>query len=101
MQRYRTRPGVVLAGVCGEYVLVAAKSVRDQLPFVTQLNESSAFLWRQLENGADEAALEAAVCEEYEIGDPAAARAAIRDFIGQMLEIGYLIPEEQGGYHEE
>lgn len=96
MRRYHTKHGVVLAGICGEYLLVAAKSARDSLSYVTQLNESSAFLWKVLENGADEQTLEERVLEEYEIEDPAAARMAIRDFIEQMLSAGYLIEEKQG-----
>lgn len=93
---YHTRPGVVLTGICGEYLLVAAKSIRDEIPYVTQLNESSAFLWRKLENGADEQMLEDAVLEEYEIEDRAEANAAIRSFLDEMLQAGYLICEERG-----
>ncbi len=91
MAEYRTRSGVVLTGICEEYLLVAAKSVQDRVPPVTQINESSAFLWRLLEQGADEEALRRAVAEEYEIDDPAAAEGAIRAFLDQMLKLGYLI----------
>ena len=96
--RYRTRPGAVLAKICGEYLLVAAQSLRDSLPYVTQLNESSAFLWEKLEGGADEQTLEQCVMEEYEVEDREAARAAIRDFMEQMRSAGYLI---EGGEAEE
>ena len=88
MPLYHTRPGVVLTSICGEYVLVAAKAVRDTVPPYAQLNESSAFLWRCLESGADEAELEKAVMEEFEIEDPAFARSAIQTFIAQMLDSG-------------
>ncbi len=91
--RFHTRPGVVLTSICGEYVLVAAKAVRDHVSRFAQLNESSAFLWRLLESGADEEALEKAVMEEYEIEDPVQARSAIQTFIEQMLQIGYLLKE--------
>ena len=53
MERYETRPGVVLTNICGEYMLLAAKAAREYCPYMTQLNESSAFLWRLLESGAD------------------------------------------------
>ena len=95
MAAYKTRRGVVLTCICGEYLLVAAKSLSDQVPFATQINESSAFLWRSLEEGADEEALSKAVLEEYEIDDPAAAKAAIRAFLDQMLQFGYLIEESE------
>lgn len=96
MKAYRTRPGVVLTSICGEYVLVAAKAARDEVPFATQISESSAFLWKNLINGADEDTLAASVLEEYEIEDPRAARAAIRGFVGKMFELGYLVPAGKG-----
>ena len=95
MAAYRTRRGVVLTGIFDEYLLVAAKSVQDKVPFVTQINESSAFLWRCLEEGADEEGLRKAVSEEYEIDDPEAAKAAIRAFLDQMLQLGYLFEESE------
>lgn len=94
--RYRTRPGAVLAKICGEYLLVAAQSLRDSLPYVTQLNESSAFLWKKLEDGADEQMLEQSVLEEYEVEDEREARAAIHDFVEQMRSAGYLIEDGEG-----
>ena len=95
MTVYKTRKGVVMTGICGEYLLVAAASVRDMLPHVTQINESSAFLWRLLENGADEDSLQNAVAEEYEIDDPGEAKAAIRTLLDQMLQFGYLTEESE------
>lgn len=94
--RYRTRRGAVLTKICGEYLLVAAQSLRDSLPYVTQLNESSAFLWKKLESGADEQTLEQCVMEEYEVEDRDAARAAIRDFMEQMRSAGYLVEDREG-----
>jgi hypothetical protein len=99
MDRYVTRPGVVLTSICDEYMLLAAKAAREHCPYMTQLNESSAFLWRRLEQGADPGALEQAVSEEYELADPAEAREAIRGFLDQMLQLGYLLRE--GEEHEE
>lgn len=90
MTRYKTRKGVVLTEIAGEYVLVAAKALLDECPYVTQLNESSAFLWRQMVHGATLDELETAIGEEYEIEDPAAASAAIEGFVKQMEEMHYL-----------
>lgn len=88
---YKTRTGVVLTEIAGEYVLVAAKALLGECPYVTQLNETSAFLWQKLERGATLESLEAAVAEEYEISDLAAARAAIEAFVKQMEELKYII----------
>lgn len=100
MVRYRTRPGVVLTYICGEYVLVAAKSILSVCPYVTQVNETSAFLWQHLVDGATTEQLEAAVSEEYEVDDPAQLRDAIDSFIRQMLELNYLLSDNQGGNDE-
>lgn len=99
MERYKTRVGVVLTCVCGEWLLVSASALKDLCPFVTVVNESSAFLWKRLQSGADAAELERAVREEYEIEDPEAVRSVIEAFLRQMLEMNYLVtasPEEAG-----
>lgn len=101
MTSYKTRPGVVLTEICGEYILVAASEAQKLCPYVTELNETSAFLWRQLTSGADLDHLMTALDAEYELDDPAAARTAVEGFIRQMLEMHYLLPLEQGGNHEE
>ena len=99
MEHYRTRPGVILTSICGEYLLLAAKAAREHCPYMTQLNESSAFLWKQLERGGDLEDLRTAVLEEYELDDPAQAQEAIQDFMDQMMQLGYLLRE--GEEHEE
>lgn len=99
--KYRTRPGVVLTTVCGENLLVAAKAARPECPYVTQINDSSAFLWRKLAEGADADGLMAAVEAEFEVDDPAVIREAVEAFIAQMLELNYLLPEEHGGNSNE
>lgn len=98
MPRYHTIKGVVLTSICGEFSLVCATALRKSLPPVAQLNESSAFLWRLLESGADKGELEKAVMAEYEIDDAEEARSAINAFLDQMLQAGYLI--EEGGNNE-
>ncbi len=95
MERYKTRPGVVLTEICGEYVLVSAKMNLKLCPYVTTINETSAFLWNRLIDGADLPALMQAVRDEYEIDDIPAAEEAVRAFLAKMLELNYIIPEEQ------
>ena len=101
MEQYKTRPGVVLTQICGEYLLVAAKAARSECPYYSFLNESSAFVWRLLEQGADLAALESAVSEEYEMGDPAEVRQILLRLLEELEKNHYLLRTEQGGKHEE
>ena len=90
MERYKCRDGLVLTQVCGETLLVAARSLSGQCPYVTMLNDSSAFLWQCLKNGATAEELEKSVCREYEIDDPAEIRGFIESFLHQMNEHHYL-----------
>ena len=100
MVRYKTRPGVILTSICEEYVLVAAKSLLPSCPYVTEINETSAFLWKNLVSGATLAQLEAAVTDAYEVDDLSQVREAISGFVQQMMELNYLLSEEQGGNYE-
>lgn len=93
MKRYRTRPGVVLTTIAGQSVLVSSKSAREQCPFTAQINETAAFCWRLLEQGADLQTLMSSVAEEYEIEDPEEVRADLEQLLAQLLESNYLIEE--------
>ena len=93
MERYKTRPGVILTEIAGEYVLVAAKALLEECPYVTQINESSAFLWKQLEHAASLDDLAEAVTKEYEIEDPSGVLEEIQGFVRQMNKMNYLLVE--------
>lgn len=96
MERYKCRDGVVLTRVCGETLLVAARALKGQCPYVTILNDSSAFLWQRLKSGADAAELEEAVRGEFEVDDPSAIRGFVDSFLQQMKEHHYLTSLDQG-----
>ena len=95
MERFKTRTGVVLTEIAGEYVLVSAKSLSGICPYVTQINETSAFLWAHLVRGATMDQLISAVTEEYEASDPEEIRSAIADFLSEMKTNGYLLSIEE------
>ena len=93
MSKFRTRPGVVLTEICGEHMLVAARAIAEDCPFVTTVNEESAFLWEKLKGGADAEQLLQAVQDEFNVDDPDTLREAIRVFLQQMSEL-HLLTEE-------
>ena len=93
MKRYKTRPGVVLTTLDGQYILVSAKSVRSICPYTAQINETAAFCWRILEQGADLDELTARMQEEYEIDDPDALRADLAELLGQLEAAQYLVED--------
>jgi hypothetical protein len=100
MTVYKTRRGVVLTEICGEYVLIAAKALLDRCPYLTQINESSAFLWKRMMNGATLEELVIAVEDEYEILDVDETKTAIDNIIKNMMEMNYLESMEAGEKNE-
>ncbi len=60
--RYQSVPGVVLASVCGHYYLVTADHT-------SEINEITAFYWKELENGASAEDLMIKAENAYEIED--------------------------------
>lgn len=94
MKRYKTRTGVVLTEIRGEYLLVSSRLLREECPFVTTLNETSSFLWKELKKGATEEDLLRAVAAEYEVEDAEEVRGLIRSYLGQMQAMHYLREEE-------
>ena len=91
---YKPRPGIVLTTVCGESVLAAPHSLWNVCPYVSQINESSAFLWRKLENGATAGQLKAAVLSEFEVDSESELEQIIQDFLTKMTDLGYLVAEQ-------
>lgn len=96
MTVYRTRRGIVLTEICGEYVLVTARSLLGICPYLMQLNESSAFLWRHMLHGASIDELVEKVKEEYETTDSDNPELAVEEFVRQMLNMKYLESKEVG-----
>ena len=90
VERYQTRPGVVLAEIAGEFLLVSPVALWDTCPYMTQLNESSAFLWRLLERGATADELAAAASQAYELDSPEDAVEGIRGFLREMIDMNYV-----------
>ena len=93
--RYPIRPGVVLAEVCGEYLLLATMDAASHCPYVYQINETAAFFWRLLERQLPEEDVAAAVAAEYDA--PAeVVRRDLGQFLKDLREKGYLLSEEAG-----
>ena len=91
--RYPIRPGVVLAEVCGEYLLLATLDAARHCPYVYQVNETAACFWRLRERQRPEEDVAAAVASEY--GAPAeVVRRDLGQFLKDLRQKGYLLPEE-------
>lgn len=94
---YKSRKGVVLTKIQNEYLLVAAKALTGQVPYLTQINETAASCWILLEKGTTEDHLIEALLLEYDIEDQDLFRRDIHLLLEKLYEKGYIIrgSEEQ------
>ena len=91
---FQIRPGLVMEEVCGQYLLVATLGAREFCPYLTQLNDSSAFLWKLLFAGKNEDALIDAVFESYGLAKTEAAD-AVHAFLLELQKMGFLVIDEE------
>ena len=84
----KLKAGFILREVAGQTVVLPSGDDLNLNMMIT-LNDTGAFLWKQLEQEQDEAALTAALLAEYEV-DEATASAAVAAFVKQLNEHGFL-----------
>ena len=75
--------GFLLREVAGNYIVMPVGDAAQRLNGMIKLNETSAFLFRVLEKGADEEALVAALLSEYDV-EEATARRDVRAFLDTL-----------------
>lgn len=87
----RLNPNLILRQVGGEYMIVNPFSEAMDMAQVYSMNETAAWLWKQLENKeftADEAG--ALLCNEYEVNKDTSRNDA-NELCRQWLETGLAI----------
>ena len=47
---YKIRNGVVFVSICDEHLLVCSKEAREYCSYVMQINDSAAFIFREILN---------------------------------------------------
>lgn len=85
----RIKKNYMLRSVAGQNVVVPVGGEAAHFNGMISLNDSGAFLWRLLENEADEGELFKALLAEYEV-DEATARRDASAFVNKMREAGLL-----------
>lgn len=85
----KIKEGFILRTVAGQNVVVPVGNHAMNFNAAITLNESAAFLWKQLENETDESSLLSALMGEYEI-DSDTAKADITVFLNVLKEHGIL-----------
>ena len=84
----KLKDGFILREVAGQTVVLPVSGDLDLNMMIT-LNETGAFLWKQLENENDQAGLVAALLAEYDV-DEATAKTAVEGFVAKLNENGFL-----------
>ena len=84
----KIKDGFVLRQVAGQNVVLPADSALDLNMMIT-LNETGVFLWERLQNDTDEAALVAALLEEYDV-DEETAKQSVQAFVQKLSDNEFL-----------
>lgn len=85
----RIKEGLVLRSIAGTNIVVPLGVASVDFHGMITLNESGAFLWRELERGGSMESLTAALLREYEV-DEATARASVEEYVQKLEEVGCL-----------
>ena len=75
--KYKLQEGIVKEVICGQTVLIATKEAREHCPYLTQLNDSSAYIWDLLELGRSTEEMLADIVRDYQISEAEAREALI------------------------
>lgn len=87
----KIKDGFILRQVAGSYIVISVGGDSVDFNGMITVNETGAFLWEKLAEGATEAELVSAMLDEYEV-DEATAKADIAEFL-KLLEDGKLLEE--------
>ena len=88
--KYYTRKGIVLTSVGEQQVLVSAVSLHDQVPYVTNINDTTATCWEGMAHGATKEELINCIMEEYEVENEVTVREDIERLLRQLSEQNYI-----------
>lgn len=83
----KIKEGFMLKQVCEEYMVVPVGAASVDFKSVIRLNETGAFLWKLLENGAEKEDMLKDILDEYDVSEDIAA-ADIDAFIFKLRDAG-------------
>jgi hypothetical protein len=81
----KIKEGYLLREVAGNYIVVAVGEAVKEFNGLVNLNESAAFLWKQLEEDKTEEQLVAALLGEYEVEEQK-AKEDVGAFVKKLQE---------------
>lgn len=83
----KIKDGFVLREVAGQRIVVAVGKATQSFNGIIKLNESSALLWKRLEDGATEEELVGALLGEYDVTEEE-ARKDVKTFVDNLTKAG-------------
>ena len=85
----KLKEGFILRKVAGNHVVFPIGNSTVDFHGMLALNETGAFLWERIAEGAQKNQLCDALCAEYDIS-PDTALADVEDFIKKLTDEGYI-----------
>ncbi|MBQ0099426.1 MAG: PqqD family protein [Firmicutes bacterium] len=85
----KIKKGFILREIAGNYVVVAVGDRVKTFNGVINLNESGAFIWKQLENGTEKEKIIEEMLKEYNVSEEDAKK-DVEIFIGKIKEAGLI-----------
>ena len=89
-RRYTRREGILLAEICGEYLLLADAGAREKVPFMSSVNEPSAIIWEYIATPKSISECAAKLAAEYPDVDPGRLAADASAFLSEMVRNDYV-----------
>ena len=83
----KIKDGYILREVAGNNIIVAVGGESVTFDGIKTLNETGAFLWRNIEKGMNEESLVKVMLEEYEV-DEETAKADVKEFVSLLINNG-------------
>lgn len=81
----KIKEGFILRNVAGSNIVVPFGDRCLDFNGMITLNDTGAFIWKQLENDADEAAIVKAILAEYDVAEEKAVQ-CVKDFLEKLRE---------------
>lgn len=85
----KLKDGFLLRNMAGSNVVIPIGQRAVDMNGMITLNETGAFIWKQLEQGKNEDEIVAAILETYDV-EESHARACVATFLRKLAEVGCL-----------
>ena len=90
MTDLKIRDGVVLLHIHNVYLVVSDKEARKSCPYMREINDTAAMLWKLLEQGCGFEEIVDRMMKEYDVAERSLLEEDLRTYIREMKQNGYL-----------